>query len=46
MHLAVRPVLLGSGENLLQGINMRELGYEVADVIQGERATHVVVRKI
>ena len=46
MHLAVRPVLLGAGENLWQGINMRELGYEVADLIQGERATHVVVRKI
>lgn len=45
IHLAVRPILLGSGENLWQGMDMRALGYEVAEVIQGERATHVIVRK-
>lgn len=45
MHLAVRPVLMGSGENLWDGLDMRALGYEVAETIQGERATHVVVRK-
>src|SRR5690348_2828286 len=28
MHLAVGPVLLGSGEHLLTGIDMRSLGYE------------------
>ncbi|CAM4083914.1 dihydrofolate reductase family protein [Comamonas aquatilis] len=45
MHLAVRPVLMGAGENLWHGMDMRALGYEVAEVIQGERATHVTVRK-
>ncbi|MGE5808731.1 MAG: dihydrofolate reductase family protein [Nitrospirota bacterium] len=46
LHLAVRPVLLGSGEHLLSGINMRALGYKCAESIAGERATHVIVRKV
>ena len=45
MHLAVRPVLLGKGENLLQGIDLRELDYEVAESKAGERATHMFIRK-
>ena len=45
LHLAVRPILLGSGENLWQGLDMRALGYEVNEVVQGERATHLMVRK-
>jgi dihydrofolate reductase len=45
MHLAMRPVLLGSGEHLLNGINLRALGYECAECTAGERATHVVLRK-
>jgi dihydrofolate reductase len=46
MHLAVRPqVLLGEGENLFAQLDLPALGYEVADSVRGERATHVVVRK-
>ena len=45
LHLALRPVLLGSGENLLQDIDMRALGYECAQHVAGERATHVFLRK-
>ncbi|MHB1298856.1 MAG: dihydrofolate reductase family protein [Gemmatimonadaceae bacterium] len=45
MHLAVRPVLLGTGEHLLGGIDLRALGYECAESIAGERATHVFLRK-
>lgn len=45
MHLAVRPILLGSGESLWGGLDMRELGYEVAERIPGERAMHVIIRK-
>jgi dihydrofolate reductase len=45
LHLAVRPVLLGSGEPLLEGIDLRSLGYECAEWIAGERATHVFIRK-
>lgn len=45
MHLALRPVFMGAGEPLWQGLDMRALGYECAEVIPGERATHVIVRK-
>lgn len=45
LHLALRPVLLGSGENLLAGINLRALGYECVNSVAGERATHVFLRK-
>jgi dihydrofolate reductase len=45
LHLAVRPVLLGSGEPLLQDLDLRALGYECAKSIAGERATHVFVRR-
>ncbi len=45
LHLAIQPVLLGSGENLLQGIDLRALGYECARSVAGERATHVFLRK-
>jgi len=45
LHLAMRPVLLGSGEHLLNGIDMRALGYECTEYVAGERATHVILRK-
>jgi dihydrofolate reductase len=45
LHLAQRPVLLGRGENLFAGLNLRALGYEVADSIAGERATHLILRR-
>ena len=45
LHLAVRPVLLGAGENLFGGLDLRTLGYEVAKSVAGERATHVFLRK-
>jgi len=45
MHLAQRPVVLGSGENLFDGLDMRALGYERAESIAGERATHIVLRR-
>ena len=45
MHLASRPVVLGAGENLLEGLDLRALGYEVARFMPGERAMHVFMRK-
>ena len=45
LHLAIRPVLLGSGEHLLEGIDLRALGYECVEWTAGERATHAVLRK-
>jgi dihydrofolate reductase len=43
MHLAVRPVLIGEGESLWQGLDMRALGYEVTELVPGERAMHVFI---
>ena len=46
LHLAVAPVLLGSGEHLLHEIDLRALGYEVAEHKAGKRAAaHVLLRK-
>jgi dihydrofolate reductase len=45
LHLAVRPVLLGSGEPLFAGLDLRSLGYECYRHVAGERATHVFLRK-
>ena len=45
LHLAVRPVVIGSGENLFAGIDLRALGYEVEKSVAGERARHVYLRK-
>jgi dihydrofolate reductase len=45
LHLAIRPVLLGSGEHLLSDLDLRALGYECANYVAGERAAHVYLRK-
>lgn len=45
LHLAVRPILLGSGEHLFTGLDLRALGYECERSVAGERATHVFLRK-
>jgi dihydrofolate reductase len=45
MHLAIRPILLGTGEHLLHDIDLHALGYECWKSVAGERATHVFIRK-
>jgi dihydrofolate reductase len=46
LHLAISPVLLGTGEHLLSGIDLRALGYTCAEHVAGTRAAaHVVLRK-
>lgn len=45
LHLAMSPVLLGTGEHLLHDIDLRAMGYECTERIAGERATHVFLRK-
>jgi dihydrofolate reductase len=42
IHLAVAPVLLGSGEHLLAGLNLPALGYSVTEHVPTPAATHVV----
>jgi dihydrofolate reductase len=45
LHLAIRPVLLGTGEAVFAGLNLPALGYECVNHITGVRATHVFLRK-
>jgi dihydrofolate reductase len=45
LHLALRPVLLGSGEHLWRDLDLRTLGYACTETVPGERATHVFLRR-
>jgi dihydrofolate reductase len=45
LHLALRPVLLGKGEQLFAGIDLRAAGYQVAEHLAGERAMHLFIRR-
>jgi dihydrofolate reductase len=45
MHLAVAPVLLGTGENLFAGLDLPALGYAVTRVVPTDLASHVVIAK-
>ena len=45
MHLAFRPILMGSGENLFAGVDMAALGYECTEHVATEHAMHVVLTR-
>jgi dihydrofolate reductase len=45
MHLAIVPILLGSGEHLLAGLNGPDLGYQCTEHLATEKVMHVVLTK-
>ena len=45
MHLAVSPVLLGKGENLLAGIDLPALGFEQVEYVSTPNAAHYVLTR-
>ena len=45
MHLAIAPVLLGSGEHLMTGLDLPALGYTCSQHVASDNATHVVVTR-
>ena len=45
MHLAISPVLLGSGEHLTAGLDLPALGYTCGEHRPSEKATHVVIKR-
>ncbi|WP_443748644.1 dihydrofolate reductase family protein [Asticcacaulis solisilvae] len=45
IHLAVAPVVLGQGEALFQGLDLRALGYRTVEHVATGRATHIVLAR-
>lgn len=45
IHVAIAPVVLGSGEQLFEGIDMLSLGYEVTRNVSTAQALHVIIEK-
>src|SRR5437762_10454642 len=45
LHLAFRPILMGSGENLFAGLDMLALGYKCTEHVATEYAVHVMLKR-
>ena len=45
LHLAISPVLLGRGENLLAGLDLPMLGYRCIEHVPTAATTHIVLAK-
>jgi dihydrofolate reductase len=45
LHIAVAPVLLGSGEALFEGLDLLALGYDVTRHVATPAATHILLTK-
>jgi dihydrofolate reductase len=45
LHIAISPVLLGQGESLYEGVDLRALGYECVQSLASEKATHIVLKR-
>jgi dihydrofolate reductase len=46
LHIAISPVLLGRGERLFEGVDLRALGYKCVQFAASEKAAHVVIRRL
>ena len=46
MHLAISPLLLGSGESLLGDLDLVQLGYRCTEHLSSPAAMHVVLTKV
>ncbi|MGZ3182727.1 MAG: dihydrofolate reductase family protein [Telluria sp.] len=45
MHLAISPILLGSGEALFAGLDLNAMGFRCTEHVPTPHATHVVLTK-
>ena len=45
LHIAIAPILLGAGEPLFQGLDLRALGYTCVRHAASELATHVILAR-
>lgn len=46
LHIAMSPVLLGSGENLFTGLDLPALGYQCVEQAASDKATHMVIKRL
>lgn len=45
LHVAISPVLLGSGERLFEGTDLRAAGYACVEFVPTQKAAHMVLRR-
>lgn len=45
LHIAISPVLLGRGESLFTGLDLRALGYVCVESVGTAKATHIVLQR-
>jgi len=45
LHIAISPILLGSGERLFDGLDVLASGYECVQFAPSEKAAHMVLRR-
>lgn len=45
LHIAITPTILGGGERLFDGVDLRRSGYECVRFEASEKATHVVLQR-
>ena len=45
LHLVMRPIFMGRGEKLFEGLDLRALGYECEKWVHGERAMHSLISR-
>jgi dihydrofolate reductase len=45
LHLVMRPIFMGRGEKLFEGLDLRDLGYTCEKWVPGERAMHLLIRR-
>jgi dihydrofolate reductase len=45
LHLVMVPILLGSGERLFEGVDLRASGFECVESVASDKVTHVVLRR-
>ena len=45
LHLIFRPIFMGRGEKLFDGLDLRDLGYAVDRWVPGERSVHLLISR-
>ena len=45
VHLAIAPILLGSGQRLFDGVDLPSLGYSCTEHAVSPKATHIVLAR-